>query len=595
MAFTPAPTDGPKITFVVDKKVGETVSIVLKGIEEGGWLDKDNSGNYQEANLISNETVTFPITHTKFSIYGKFDKLLCKNQSIVSIRFVNPKKHTVNEIDCTGNLLKELSVHRLNGLSVLRCARNYIDDNQMRMLAGGLTNTNPASAINHSGDIYLYDDSDPTLEHNECSVDTIVAIENRQWTPYTMDGKPFRGTKSRYKVTTEVVGTDEVSIYAGGYPLDAVPEGTDVYVTVRVDRYHHYELVYILANDLNITNTKQFSIKEDTLVKVLVRGKRVPVSIAFNKETKSTYKATGIDENGYAYANTPVYIELDIEEGYQFVNYSTNEGDGGWKYEGVYPIKIHPFASGGEMAISINLYKPSPITGPRVLCSFQKEPPNNAGLILTSDDPSYEFDSWIDTNGNKKFDGTPLVPDTSWYITNESLPETHYRDFPNKDVVIYGSLVSLDLRSDPLSSIIFVDADAIRTIELESAQLADKAVSDFVASLPVRKEHDGVITIDKESKVTRAHIKAAKAKGWTFTGMDAKDDVVNDLIEIIANLKRKCITPDRTTCLRGNALKTYILLHMYEKTHKLPLDVNPRYIKRIKKLVDERLKEGKNK
>ena len=125
-----------------------------------------------------------------------------------------------------------------------------------------------------------------------------------------------------FNVVLEQEGEGELSV-TGVNNLDEVPYGTEL--TIIANPKKGYELTSLIANGINITDTKKVTVREDLTIKATFTKKNFAVT--FEKVGEGTITATGASNlNSVAYG-TELTIVATPAEGYELVSITAGGTD----------------------------------------------------------------------------------------------------------------------------------------------------------------------------------------------------------------------------------------------------------------------------
>ena len=295
---------------------------------------------------------------------------------------------SLTNLGCYDNQLTSLDVSDCRSLKSLSCARNKIKSAEMSQLINSLPNRRgyeygslyvvDKSAPTEENFCYQYDmnvaryknwsSSYPGEPNRTCSVTktlegkgtlsitgatdlgvvaygtelTVVATpdKNYELVALTANGVDITATKkfvvkddvivkavfkgNDFKVSLEQDGEGDLSV-TGVDNLDEVPYGTEL--TIIANPKKGYELTSLIANGINITETKKVTVRGNLTIKATFTQKTRNFVVSLTKEGEGTITATGADDLSAVAYGTELTINATPAEGYELTTLTANGTD----------------------------------------------------------------------------------------------------------------------------------------------------------------------------------------------------------------------------------------------------------------------------
>ena len=295
---------------------------------------------------------------------------------------------SLTNLGCYDNQLTSLDVSDCRSLKSLSCARNKIKSAEMSQLINSLPNRRgyeygslyvvDKSAPTEENFCYQYDmnvaryknwsSSYPGEPNRTCSVTktlegkgtlsitgatdlgvvaygtelTVVATpdKNYELVALTANGVDITATKkfvvkddvivkavfkgNDFKVSLEQDGEGDLSV-TGVDNLDEVPYGTEL--TIIANPKKGYELTSLIANGINITETKKVTVRGNLTIKATFTQKTRNFVVSLTKEGEGTITATGADDLSAVAYGTELTINATPAEGYELTALTANGTD----------------------------------------------------------------------------------------------------------------------------------------------------------------------------------------------------------------------------------------------------------------------------
>ena len=127
-----------------------------------------------------------------------------------------------------------------------------------------------------------------------------------------------------FKVSLKQDGEGDLSVTRVDN-LDAVPYGTEL--TIIANPKKGYELTSLIANGVNITNTKKVTVRGNLTIKATFTQKMRNFVVSLTKEGEGTITATGADDLSAVAYGTELTINATPAEGYELTALTANGTD----------------------------------------------------------------------------------------------------------------------------------------------------------------------------------------------------------------------------------------------------------------------------
>lgn len=296
------------------------------------------------------------LTELSFSGNESLDWLDCSKNKLTTLDL--SKLERISWLDCSANQLAKLDVSASEMLATLRCSSNkmtelnvedcdnlafiYCPDNLLSCSAMETIAVQVATKRDEPATIYVVTRDEKSVEPGKGNVFTTHAAEivkAKNWKVYSDVGvslyekTEYAGREGSckegeitFKVSAEENAKGTVTI-KGADNLDAVKFGTEL--TVEAKPNEHYRLLSIMAGDLEITESKTFTVKESVVVKAVFVEETFKVTIAPMTNGSISFVAPegmDLDQNNVPY-NTELRVMINANEGYELESLKANDED----------------------------------------------------------------------------------------------------------------------------------------------------------------------------------------------------------------------------------------------------------------------------
>lgn len=296
------------------------------------------------------------LTELSFSGNESLDWLDCSKNKLTTLDL--SKLERISWLDCSANQLAKLDVSASEMLATLRCSSNkmtelnvedcdnlafiYCPDNLLSCSAMETIADQVAVKRDDPAEIYVVTRDEKSVEPGKGNVFTTHAAEivkAKNWKVYSDVGvslyekTEYAGREGSckegeitFKVSAEENAKGTVTI-KGADNLNAVKYGTEL--TVEAKPNEHYRLLSIMAGDLEITESKTFTVKESVVVKAVFVEETFKVTTA--PMTNGSISFVGpedmdLDLNNVPY-NTELRVMINANEGYELESLKANDED----------------------------------------------------------------------------------------------------------------------------------------------------------------------------------------------------------------------------------------------------------------------------
>lgn len=268
------------------------------------------------------------------------------------------KLERISWLDCSANQLAKLDVSASEMLATLRCSSNkmtelnvedcdnlafiYCPDNLLSCTVLETIADQVAVKRDDPAEIYVVTRDEKSVEPGKGNVFTTHAAEivkAKNWKVYSDVGvslyekTEYAGREGSckegeitFKVSAEENAKGTVTI-KGADNLDAVKFGTEL--TVEAKPNEHYRLLSIMAGDLEITESKTFTVKESVVVKAVFVEETFKVTTAPMSNGSISFvgpEDMDLDLNNVPY-NTELRVMINANEGYELQSLKANDED----------------------------------------------------------------------------------------------------------------------------------------------------------------------------------------------------------------------------------------------------------------------------
>lgn len=239
---------------------------------------------------------------------------------------------------CGGNKITELNVEGCDKLSFIYCPNNMLSCSAMEAIAQQI----PLRQKDEKAEFYVVTRDEINVEPGKGNVFTTFAadiVKAKNWKVYSDVGvslfekTEYAGREGTckagvitFKVSAEENTKGTITI-KGADNLDEVKYGTEL--TVEATPNEHYRLLSIMAGDLEITESKTFTVKESVVVKAVFVEETFKVTTA--PMTNGSISFVGpedmdLDLNNVPY-NTELRVMINANEGYELESLKANDED----------------------------------------------------------------------------------------------------------------------------------------------------------------------------------------------------------------------------------------------------------------------------
>ena len=238
---------------------------------------------------------------------------------------------------CNSNKMTELSVEDCDNLAFIYCLDNLLSCSVLETIADQV-----ATKRDDPAEIYVVTRDEKSVEPGKGNVFTTHAAElvkSKNWKVYSDVGVSLyekteyagrEGTCKEgvvtFKVSAEKNEKGTVTI-KGADNLDNVKYGTEL--TVEAKPNEHYRLLSIMAGDLEITESKTFTVKESVVVKAVFVEETFKVTTAPMANGSISFvgpEDMDLDLNNVPY-NTELRVMINANEGYELQSLKANDED----------------------------------------------------------------------------------------------------------------------------------------------------------------------------------------------------------------------------------------------------------------------------
>ncbi len=211
-----------KITFVTEKPVGQTISLLISTEQGTAPIITGATGSFIQGQFsnytVENQTITIEgnvtilgcgsngITSITLSNTNKLKVLGCSKNKIESLNFAEAP--ILEQLSCSGNLLQELDFNATPNIHRIYCYSNKIKGAEMTNLVNSIpTNT---SAIDY--ELFIVDKTNPAEENVATTTDVNIAKE-KNWAVYDYNGGNYTNYDGEESSSIESVEGSIMKLY----------------------------------------------------------------------------------------------------------------------------------------------------------------------------------------------------------------------------------------------------------------------------------------------------------------------------------------------------------------------------------------------